>query len=302
MQVEAPEPKKLVSPVAIQIIDDFYYRFGDHYYTRNGYNIMVTNKHNATLAMHLSRYPDTASVEKEQKLLQLAYGHRAVQVERSNRRLLAGLVIDIVKDVPEASQVVSYLNSLMVSDPAIYIKMLQQFTDIGIVTYDEHHGRYVLAKSNDMIICICHKFYLENPSGVTSNQHFYNEGKCRYCQTLLSAEEQVVDPTGMVDRALIAGDIIEEQDQTFMSLDVLLQIVVDELNKHLADKGWQISSSDQTDMLEALKKHTEIVIDPYGKEAATNMPKKGSGDLRAFVQLVGPIPIFKAVEKGRLEV
>jgi len=283
-----PVSRSLVSPRAIQLIDGYlYYKLGNgEFYRAEDYNRMTTDQQQDVLRSHMKNFPEFEYIQQQRKLLELAYGHREAQIERANRKLLSGLVIDIVKNVPRADAIVRYLNRILEMDDndAIYLSMLEQFEELGVIAYDERNGRYIVAKTNEMIICICYKTYIENGHILNGNEPFIDdEGQCRYCHTVLQNIEQIVDPTNLTGRELIAGDIEEDTDDTYIYLETLLNVVLDRITEDIASQGWIITSSNREAILEILKHDTSIIIDPYGRDVKTQHIKKSSGDLRSFV-------------------
>lgn len=290
---------KLIRPRSIQIYEGkFYYKKGDQHYVKSDYDQLVGQEAHKLLHDSVESYPKIEWVSQQRKLLQIAYKHRETQIEIANRRLLSGLVIDIIKDVPEAGLVVKYMNRLLETDnESIYLSMLDQFQDIGIITYDEHNGRYMVSDTSDMIICICHKTYLDEGQ-FNGSEFFNNNGRCRYCRTILNYDEQILDPTNLTGRDLIAGDQEVVEDDTYIGLETLLSTVIEHINEVVAGYGWIITSSEKDTILDSLKTETEIDLSPYGKEMATSVVEFDSGDLRSFVQLQGQKPIYVKTKKG----
>lgn len=295
----APTPTQLLHPRAIQHKDNvFYYRYNDGHYTRQEYKEAVRNDHRQTLRDFIRSYPDKGTVERNQQLLQLAYGNRKMQIEHASRRLLSGLVIDIVQNVPEAGLITRYLNKLLELDSSIYLTMLDQFMQMGVVVYNEHYGRFVVADTNDMVICICH--YTQLNQELHGNEHFIVNGKCRYCNTTLITDEQLADPTSLTGRDMYAGDIEEVEDDTYISLETLLGVMLEHINEKISERGWIINANERDRLLDSLKHESGIIVDPYGRQVARQAVDKDSGDLRSFVQLRGQVSVYnRPIVKGQ---
>jgi hypothetical protein len=291
--VSPPNPESisaglnLVSPRAVQLIDGhLYYKVNDKFYKAKDYKILIENQQQDMYLSHVRNYPsDYESIEQQRKLLELAYGHREAQIERANRKLLSGLVINIVKNVPQSDVIVRYLNRILEMDgnDSIYLSMIKQFEELGVIAYDERNGRYVVAKNNEMIICICHKTYIENGHTFNGDESFIDDGQCRYCRTVLHDIEQMGDPTNLTGRELIAGNIEEATDDTYIYLETLLNVVLDHMSEEIESQGWIITSSNREAVLEMLKLDTSITVDPYGRNGTTHSINKSSGDIRALV-------------------
>lgn len=279
---------KLVSPRAIQLVDGlFYYKLNDKFYTAEDYNILIGEQHQSVYRSHIQNFPNYESIEQQRSLLELAYGHREAQIERANRKLLSGLVINIVKNVPHSDVVVRYLNRILEMDDndAIYLSMIDQFEELGVIAYDERNGRYVVAKNNEMIICICHKTYIEHGHTFNGDEPFIDDGQCRYCHTVLHDIEQIVDPTNLTGRELIAGNLEEVTDDTYIYLETLLNAVLDRMSEELSSQGWIVTSSNREVILELLKLDTSINVDPYGRDidGTSQTINSNSGNVRSLI-------------------
>lgn len=291
--VADPDAIDAVDVRSIQYKDGKYiYRHNGKFYTRDDYKAVIGAQHLNMLDDFTKDYPKINDVQRQRMLLQLAYSHRETQVYRANQRLLSGLVIDIIKDVPEAGLVIRYLNKLLdTENDDIYLTMLDQFQQMGVIVYDEHDGRYVVSDTNDMVICVCHKHYLDN-GGFNGEEFFNVNGKCRYCRTTLMHIEQVTDPSQFTGRDMIAGSNEEVEDDDYEYLENLVNVVTDIINKIIDEQGWIISKNDMDTLFDSLKKDKELILHPYGRKMATTSVEDNSGDLRSFVQLQGQTRIF----------
>jgi hypothetical protein len=272
-------------PVAVVLSGDkFYFSTPNGYFTRDGYNAYTVAKINNSLSTSIRQYPKASDIKAQLQIKSLSYMHNEVQYERHRDRLLKGLVIDIIKTVPSVSSVTKHLNSLLaMGEDSAFIDYLEGLETLGIVSYDSYRGRYITTENEDMIICICLKTHLEKGS-IDANAFFNNDGQCKFCYATLHNIEQISDPNGMTDQALIYGSNNNAEDDIYINIRTLLDIILDQLRDSFRTNGWIISSTDQDMLMGELESADGIDLNPYGQEVRTTVTSDANGDLRGFIQ------------------
>jgi hypothetical protein len=289
-----------VRPLAIQLyMGKLYYLHESKLYSREEYKQLQANSYYVKHRNSIKNYPLESEVKETCQLAALSYRQREVQHHNAAKRLLGGLVIDIITDIPKGSVVVQYMDRLLESgDTPMYLEYLQEFLDSGIITYDAHHGRYASTESDEIIMCICHKTYIEQQNKFAGVEEFLVGNKCKYCLTILNNEEQITDFSNLTDRDIYAGESQDTDDDYYIGLNTMLIVILELLETLMQTHGWTLTDSDKNFILDQLKNADEINVDPYGKHGSgtrTAVSDKTS-DLRGFIQQQ-PLPAILTGKK-----
>lgn len=274
----------LDNPRAIQYSKGrYYYGHNGKHYLKDDYQQVLRYETRKMLHRASATYPSVDELSDRVRLMSSFHQRQKEECNRRTDRRLANLVIDIAENVPRASMVTAYMNRLMEEDSGLYLEYLSNFTQMGLITYNRRQGRYVTTETSEMIICICHKTYLERGHFI-DKEFFEQDGHCKYCMATIRTQEQVVDHSGMIDRDIYLNDPDKEEHNPHVSLEVLFSVILQNLEDFMSQNGWTLSESDQDHILDLLKGDDSIELDPYGAKVRTTSVSAARGDLRALIQ------------------
>lgn len=274
----------LDDPRAIQYSNGrYYYEHGGKHYLKDDYRQIIRHETRAMLHHAHASYPSISELEDRVRLMSSFHQRQKEDCNRRSDRRLANLVIKIAENVPRASMVTAYMNRLMEEDTGLYLEYLNNFTSRGLVTYNQRQGRYITTETGEMIICICHKTYLERGHFI-DHEFFEQDGHCKYCMATIRTLEQVVDHSGMIDRDIYLNDPDQEEHNPYVNLEVLYSVVLQNLEDFMSQNGWALTETDRDHVLALLKEDDLIELDPYGAKVRTSSIDAERGDLRALIQ------------------
>jgi hypothetical protein len=288
--MDLPEGNDLVRPDAIQLAsnDDVLYKFGDKLYTRDDYNKIVVAKGNNLLREMIEAFPSSNEPKSAYNKAVFARKNLEDQILRK-KSLLSGLSIKLTHDLPPLSEVVTYLSALLESgNEEIYKETLDNFVKENLVRYDEDIGRYSCNFTDNMIICICYKTYLDKGS-ISPDDPFVVGNKCKHCSATLLVEEQVTDYNALTDRDTFAiGGEEERVDDRFLTIEKLLDIIINNLAVLFKEHQWFISDKEKKQLFAQLKDSAttsteHLELHPFGRGVASGK-SSFDNDLRGYLQ------------------
>lgn len=291
-----------VQPLSIQPLGSSVgYIHDNRLYSREDYKILQGNRYYNKRRDAIRKYPELDYVKEFCQLASLSYKH----LEQCNKGkcLLGGLVIDIIQDIPEGAVIVQYMDALLENgDIPLYLEYLQEFINTGLINYDTYRGRYVATESSEIIMCICHKTYIEQQNEFIGNEEFIDGYKCKYCLTTLIAEEQISDFSHFTDRDIYAADTVDTDDDAFIGITTMFLVMMELLEDLMESRGWVLSNTDRSFILEQLENNQALNLNPYGKQYTNTEISDKTSNLRGFIQQQGPIPIIGKFPKTGLKI
>ena len=284
-KTDLPEGIEPSRPEAIQVGPDgeMMYMFHDKLYTKRDYKLAVTATGNNLLKNMIDRFP-TSIIDPKMVYNKSRFARKNLEDQLLMKKsLLAGLSIKLTHNLPPLSEVITYLSALLESgNDDVYLETLDKFVDENLIRYDQDLGRYICNFTDSMVICICHKTFLQE--GTSGVQPFVEGGRCKYCSSVLVEEEQVSDFNAISDRDTYApGKTAEDIDDTFLSIEKLLDITLGKLSAIFTANQWIVSDAEKTQILETLKLHSSLELTPFGDKIAEGQAF-AQDDLRGFLQ------------------
>lgn len=293
----------LDNPRAIQYSNGrYYYGHDGKHYLKDDYKHVLRYEVRKMMHRAVVAYPNVNELEDRVRIMSSFHQRQKEESNKRTDRRLADLVIKIAQNVPRASMVTAYMNRLMEEDTGLYLEYLDTFTDMGLVTYNHRLGRYITTETGEMIICICHKTYLERGHFI-DKEFFEYDGQCKYCMATLRVQEQVVDYTGMIDRDIYVNDQDQEEHNPYVNLEMLYSVILQNLEDFMSKYGWALTDADRDHIMSQLKDDDNLILNPYGEEVRKTSIDPDNGDLRSLIQQIdGDLHVFSAKKKkGRAD-